>query len=108
MRNPAKELQVTPPSGACNDPKCPFHGKVSVRGKTLQGVVVSDKVPSKVVVQIQHVHFVPKFRRYTRSRTRIPAHRPKCIEVKAGDTVLLGETRPLSKTVHFVVLGKVS
>jgi small subunit ribosomal protein S17 len=31
---------------------------------------------------------------------------PPCIEVRPGDTVIVGETRPLAKSVSFVVLGK--
>ncbi|RLG67396.1 30S ribosomal protein S17, partial [archaeon] len=40
-------------------------------------------------------------------RSRIPAHSPPCLDIKEGDIVKIGECRPLSKTVHFVVLGKV-
>jgi small subunit ribosomal protein S17 len=108
MREVARGLQVVPPSTTCDDPKCPYHGKVTVRGKTLDGVVLKDKVPSKVVVRIEYLHYDPKYKRYQRRRGTIPAHRPKCVQVKAGDRVTIGETRPLTKTVHFVVLGKVS
>ena len=31
---------------------------------------------------------------------------PECIEVKPGDKVIIAETRPLSKTIAWVVIGK--
>ncbi|MBT8172356.1 30S ribosomal protein S17, partial [Candidatus Bathyarchaeota archaeon] len=34
------------------------------------------------------------------------AHSPPCLEIKAGDKVRLGECRPISKTVGFVVIEK--
>ena len=32
------------------------------------------------------------------------AHVPPCLEVRDGDEVTLGECRPLSKTISFVVV----
>jgi small subunit ribosomal protein S17 len=43
-------IEVTPPKESCEDPKCPFHGKLSVRGQMMDGVVVSDKMTNTVVV----------------------------------------------------------
>ncbi len=101
-----EELGLSIPSSTCNDAKCPFHGKVKVRGRILEGEVVSDKMTRNVVVQINYLHYVKKYKRYERRRSRIPAHNPPCIGARVGDHVVIGETRPLSKTVHFVVLGK--
>jgi len=108
MRNVTKDLEIVPPATSCEDPKCPFHGKVTVRGRTLKGIVVKDKMQKNVVVRMEFMHYVPKFKRYERRRSEISVHNPPCISAKAGDRVLIGETRPLSKTVHFVVLGKVT
>jgi small subunit ribosomal protein S17 len=47
---------------------------------------------------------VTKFNRGERRRSRVSAHIPPCIEVKDGDSVMLGECRPLSKTMSFVVV----
>jgi len=101
-----EELGLSPPSSTCQDKKCPFHGNVRVRGRILEGKVVSDKMLRNVIVQIDYLHYVKKYKRYERRRSRIPAHNPPCINAKVGDIVVIGETRPLSKTVHFVVLGK--
>jgi small subunit ribosomal protein S17 len=45
-----------------------------------------------------------KYARYLKTRSKVSAHNPECISAKKGDKVLIGETRPLSKTKHFVVL----
>ncbi len=95
---------VEPPEKECSDPNCPFHGTLSVRGIVLEGVVVSDKMDKTVVVEREYLHYVRKFRRYERRRSKIHAHNPPCINAKKGDRVLIAETRPISKTVSFVVV----
>jgi small subunit ribosomal protein S17 len=35
----------------------------------------------------------------------VSAHVPPCIEVNDGDNVTIGECRPLSKTISFVVVA---
>ncbi len=102
-----KSLGISPPENKCEDKKCPFHGDVRVRGSVFEGVVVSDKMKNTVIVMREYLHYVPKYKRYMRKRSRIPSHNPPCIAARTGDRVIIGETRPLSKTVHFVVLGKV-
>lgn len=102
-----KDLNISPPENRCSDKKCPFHGSVRVRGSVFEGVVVSDRMRSTVVVMREHLQYVPKYKRYMRKRSRIPSHNPPCIAARRGDRVIIGESRPLSKTVHFVVLGKV-
>lgn len=97
LRRPARE---------CDDVNCPFHGSLSVRGRTLEGVVVSDKMAKSVVVNIEYTRFYPKYERYARMSSRITAHNPPCIDAKAGDKVKIAECRPLSKTKSFVVVEK--
>ncbi len=107
---PAKNIGikgVEPPEKECNDPKCPWHGGVKVRGMILRGVVVSAKMHNTVVVRHDYVKYVRKYRRYERRHSHIHAHNPPCINAKEGDEVIIGETRPLAKTVSFVVLGVV-
>jgi len=108
MREAARGLTVEQPAETCDDPKCPYHGKVTIRGKMLNGIVVKDKIPNKLVVRIEYLHYDPKYKRYQRRRGTIPTHKPKCVSAKVGDKVTIAETRPLSKTIHFVILGKVS
>ena len=94
-----------PPEKTCDDPLCPFHGTLPVRGVILKGVVVSDKMQRTVVVRHDYLHYDKKYKRYERRRKKIHAHNPPCINAKVGDVVIIGETRPLAKTVSFVVLA---
>ena len=34
-------IDVVPPTSECNDPNCPFHGALAVRGQTIDGVVAT-------------------------------------------------------------------
>jgi len=87
------------PKKTCNDRNCPFHGDLPVRGRVFEGVVASAKMDKTVIVKRDYLHYVPKFKRYERRRSRIPAHNPPCINAKEGDTVRIAECRPISKTV---------
>ncbi len=97
-------LEVPRPKKDCGDSRCPFHGNLKVRGRLLTGKAVSAEGRGFVVVQMEYLHMVGKFNRGERRRGRLSAHLPPCIEVKEGDTVTVGECRPLSKTVAFVVV----
>jgi len=96
---------VNPPSRTCDDPKCPWHGQVRVRGVLLEGVVRKHRTRRTAVVRHDYLYFVKKYKRYEKRSKNIPAHVPPCIDVSEGDIVVIGETRPLSKTVKFVILG---
>ena len=97
-------LGVTTPETACADENCPFHGTLSVRGGTLVGEVASTDMEKTVVVEREYDVFVPKYDRYMKRRSRVPAHAPPCMEVAVGDTVRIAETRPLSKTKSHAVV----
>lgn len=88
----------------CGDKNCPFHGNLSTRGRVLTGLVIKAKAPKTVIVQRDYLTKVPKYERYKRSRSKIPAHLPPCMKVKVGDTVTIAETRQVSKTKNFVVI----
>ncbi|MEM1644292.1 MAG: 30S ribosomal protein S17 [Ignisphaera sp.] len=96
---------INPPEKSCYDKKCPWHGHVKVRGKILIGKVIKARMRNTVTVEHEYHIWVRKYRRYKRRRSKIHAHCPPCITIKEGDIVLIGETRPLSKSVSFVVLG---
>jgi len=99
-------LTFKKPKKTCDDINCPFHGELPIRGHVLEGVVVSAKMDKTVVVERDYLSYVPKFKRYERRHSRIPSHKPPCIDVKEGDHVIIAESRPLSKTVGFVVVEK--
>lgn len=99
-------MEIEPPKEKCSDPKCPFHGNLSVRGKALEGVVVSDKMARTVTVELERMRWVAKYERYERRTSKYHAHNPPCISAKAGDRVKIMECRRLSKTKSFVVVQK--
>ncbi|HHQ44810.1 MAG TPA: 30S ribosomal protein S17 [Candidatus Altiarchaeales archaeon] len=92
----------------CADVKCPIHGSLSTRGQVFEGIVVSDKMQSTVVVEMKYSKKVRKYGRYMHASSRISAHNPPCISAKTGDTVKVMECRKLSKTVAFTVVEKMS
>jgi len=96
---------LRPPEKTCNDEKCPWHGNISVRGILIVGKVAKVRMHNTAVVEREYLVWIRKFKRYERKRSRIHAHNPPCINAKEGDTVLIGETRPLAKSVSFVILG---
>jgi small subunit ribosomal protein S17 len=100
-------LSFKKPRKTCDDLNCPFHGELPVRGRVLEGTVVSAKMDKTVIVERDYLSYIPKFKRYERRRSRIPSHSPPCIDVKEGDRVVIAESRPISKTVGFVVVEKV-
>lgn len=80
--------------------------KITTRGSVLEGVVVSDKMQKTVTVRIDYIIKVQKYERMKRRHTKVKARNPPEIGAKVGDIVKIAECRPLSKTVHFVVLEK--
>jgi small subunit ribosomal protein S17 len=99
-------LTYKKPKKTCEDRNCPFHGELPVRGRILEGVVVSAKMDKTVVVERNYLQYVSKFMKYERRRSRIPSHNSPCIDAQEGDRVTIAECRPLSKTVSFVVVEK--
>ena len=69
-------LDVAPPAGECHDPKCPFHGRLPVRGQIFDCVVVSDKMEDTVVVMREFERKMPKFERFERGRPRFTLTTP--------------------------------
>jgi len=102
----ATEMITKVPDRECNDSKCPFHGKLKIRGKIIDGVVASDKMQGTVVVTRKYLYYQKKYGRYEKRTSRYHAHNPECIGARLGDRVRIAECRPLSKTISFVVIEK--
>ena len=98
-------LNVQEPETACSDRNCPFHGELSVRGQTLNGEVASTDMEKTVVVEREYDVKVPKYDRFMKRRSRVPAHAPDCLDLSVDDTVTIAECRPLSKTKSHVVVS---
>lgn len=91
----------------CRDRLCPVHGdkKLKLHGRVFEGVVIN-KLHGRVKIEFERIIKVSKYERYEKRRTRIHARLPECLsrEVEEGDLIRIGETRPISKTINFVVV----
>jgi small subunit ribosomal protein S17 len=100
-------IDAKPPNKTCSDPKCCWHGSLPVRGKIIEGTVVSSRAQKTAVVEREYFQYITKYERYERRHSRIAAYNPDCIAAKEGDRVKIAECRPLSKTKAFVIVEKV-
>lgn len=71
--------------------------------KRFKGTVVSDKMDKTVVVLVKRYVKHPRYKKYVTMSKRYKAHDEKN-EHKEGDTVVIEETRPISKDKTFKVL----
>ena len=104
---PSASLTFSPSlfsSGTYIDKKCPFTGNVSIRGRILTGVVKSTKMKRTIILRMNYLHYIRKYQRYEKRHTNIAAHISPCFRCNEGDTVVVGQCRPLSKTVRFNTL----
>ena len=92
----------------CTDFACPKHGQISLRGRSFKGTVIK-KFPKRVVIEFERTIYIAKYERYSKRKTKLHARLPDCMshDVEIGDYIEIMECRPISKIIHFVVLGKV-
>ena len=102
-----KEAPKTAGAG-CEDKNCHIHGNLKTRGKIFEGEVIK-KFPKRIAIQFERMVYVRKYERYKKLKTKIHARLPVCMEdeINVGDYIKIQECRPLSKLIHFIVLGKV-
>lgn len=79
--------------------------KVSKR-KILTGVVLSTKTTKTVTVGVTTSHRHPIYKKAVKKLKHFSVHNPT-LELEVGDKVSIGEIKPVSKTKHFEVLGKI-
>ncbi len=99
-------IEVPSPKEKCEDKNCPFHGKLKLRGRIFKGRVVSKDTHKSAIIYWDRQHYIQKYERYEKRKSKIAVHNPKCIDAQAGDEVKVIETRPLSKTKHFVIIQR--
>ena len=78
---------------------------IKSEGKTLKGVVVSDKMDKTVVVSVSRFVKHPKYGKYYNVTKKYKAH-DEGNTCKIGDKVEIAETRPISKDKKFKVINK--
>lgn len=74
--------------------------------KTLEGIVVSDKMVKTVVVLVERKTRHAKYEKILTRSTRFHVHDEKG-EAHMGDTVLIKECRPISKTKSWALVSVV-
>ena len=74
--------------------------------RTLTGTVVSDKIDKTVTVLVERKVKHPIYGKIIRRSKKFHAH-DENNEFKAGDIVVISESRPLSKTKSWVVTALV-
>ena len=104
----AKLVEAPKKEAECKDRDCPIHGSLKVRGRFFEGVVTK-KFSRRLVIEFERMIYIRKYERYSKSKTRIHARLPYCMEdkIKLGDYIKVQECRPLSKIIHFVVIEKI-
>jgi small subunit ribosomal protein S17 len=100
-------MEVPFPKEKCEDQNCPFHSNLKTRGRVFTGKVVSKDLHKSAKIEWKRQYFIPKYERYEKRLSKISVHNPKCIDAQVGDQVRVMETRPISKTKHFVIIEKI-
>ncbi len=82
---------------------------ISSRGRIFYGYV-KKKFPKRIVIEFERTVYVQKYERFYKKKTKLHARLPDELadSINIGDYVKVQECRPLSKIIHFIVLGKVS
>jgi len=75
--------------------------------KSKVGMVIGDKPPKTVIVQIRDYVKHPLYKKYLRKLTRVYAHDEKD-DCKVGEKVMVQECRPISKLKRWRVIRKLS
>jgi len=91
----------------CRDVKCHIHGTLRTRGRIFEGIV-KRKFNTRIMIELERTVYVKKYERYKKSKIRIHARLPPCMEksINIGDLIRVQECRPLSKIIHFAVIEK--
>jgi small subunit ribosomal protein S17 len=72
--------------------------------RILQGTVVSDACDKTVIVRVERRVMHPVYKKYVLSSKKYAAH-DEDNRYRAGDTVRIEESRPISKRKHWMVIG---
>jgi len=99
-------IDAKPPEKKCEDENCPWHGRLSLRGKVFTGTVRSAKSHNTAIVEWGFNKFIKKYERYERRKSRVTAHNPPCIHARENELVMIAECRPLTATKRFVVVAR--
>jgi small subunit ribosomal protein S17 len=77
----------------------------TTKGRTIEGVVVSNKMTKTITVRVERKVKHPLYGKIIKRSTKFKAHdaEQQCQE---GDVVIIQESRPISKTVCWVLVKR--
>ena len=73
--------------------------------RQLIGQVVSNKMSKTVIVKVESVKVHPKYHKRYKVSKKFPARAEETFNI--GDRVVIEESKPFSKTVHWKIISKV-
>lgn len=76
--------------------------------KVLTGTVTSDKMQQTLVVRVDSVFSHPTYKKVVKQSKKYKVHVGDNAKYIIGDVVTIQETKPVSKTKHFIVVSKVT
>lgn len=74
--------------------------------RQLQGIVISDKMNKTRVIAVTRLKKHPQYKKYYKVTRKFKAHDEKN-EYKAGDKVVIEETRPMSKDKRWRIIQEI-
>lgn len=74
--------------------------------RQLQGIIVSDKMNKTKVIAVTQLKKHPRYKKYYKATNKFKAH-DENNEYKAGEKVIIEETRPLSKEKRWKIIKKI-
>lgn len=105
-------MPLSTPNNACHAQACLGDAmsseqteEVKSNRRVLTGRVVSDKMDKTVTVEVTRLVKHPRYKKYLTRRKRCKAH-DENNECSVNDTVVIRESRPLSKLKRWVVVER--
>jgi small subunit ribosomal protein S17 len=77
--------------------------KEKIHKKTLEGVVISDKMDKTIIVSVERVKEHPRYKKRYKVRKKYKVHNPEN-KYKIGDKIIIQECRPISKEKRWIVI----
>ena len=72
--------------------------------KTMNGIVVSDKMDKTVVVRVEYKMMHPLYKKYVKKSKKFKAH-DENNQYKMGDKVTIQSSKPISKDKKWIVVN---
>jgi small subunit ribosomal protein S17 len=78
----------------------------NAKGRSLRGVVVSNKMDKTIVVLVTSTIKHPLYGKVVKRRKKLHVHDPEN-QCKEGETVVVRESRPISKTKNWLLVERI-